>query len=206
MSHLRLRTERLELIAVTEELAAAENRDRPLFARLLGVRTLKDWPPPLNDADSMKWAWTFAKEHPDGAGFGMWYVVLTDGEGSDVGEGEHGSVSSDRRDIGRSLVIGTCGFRGMPSDDGTVETGYSILEEHQGNGYGTELVRALVRWAFEDQRVARVIAETFPDMTPSRRVLEKNRFRMRGVAAEPGAVRYELTRGEWETGRAGRNA
>ena len=86
----------------------------------------------------------------------------------------------------------------MPSDDGTVETGYSILEEHQGNGYGTELVRALVRWALADTRVARVVAETFPDMTPSRRVLEKNGFKMRGQASEPGTVRYELTRGEWE--------
>ena len=205
MSHLRLRTERLELVSVTEELAAAENRDRPLFARLLGVRTPKKWPPPLNDADSMRWAWTFAKEHPDGAGFGMWYVVLTNGGGSDVGEGERGAGNSVKRDIGGSLVIGTCGFRGRPSDDGTVETGYSILEEHQGNGYGTELVRALVRWAFEDSRITRVIAETFPDMTPSRRVLEKNGFKMRGVAAEPGAVRYELTRAEWGASHPGRH-
>ena len=124
MSHLRLRTERLELIAVTEELAVAENRNRPAFARLLGVRTLKKWPPPLNDADSMKWAWTFAKDHPDGEGFGMWYVVLTGGGGSGVGEGGQGGPGGDGRDIGPSFVIGTCGFRGLPSDDGTVETGY----------------------------------------------------------------------------------
>ena len=204
MSHVRLRTERLELVAVTEELAAAENRDGNAFARLLGVAAPKKWPPPLNDLDSMKWAWTFAKEHPDGEGFGMWYVVLTGGGSSGVDDGGAGSRGVERRDIGHSQVIGTCGFRGVPSDDGTVETGYSILEDHQGNGYGTELVRALVRWAFGDTRVARIIAETFPDMTPSRRVLEKNGFRRRGMAAEPGAVRYELKRGEWEAGTKSR--
>ena len=195
MSHVRVRTERLELIAVTEEIAAAENRDGAAFARILGVRMPRKWPPPLNDDDSMKWAWTFAREHPDGEGFGMWYVVLPGGGGPKAGGA---SGSDEGRDMGESLVIGTCGFRGMPSDDGTVETGYSILEEHQGNGYGNELVHALVRWAFADPRVLRVIGETFPDMTPSRRVLEKNGFAQRGQASEPGAVRYELTRTAWE--------
>lgn len=195
MSHTRIRTKRLELIAVTERLAAAENTDRAAFAQLLGVLAPEKWPPPLNDADSMRWAWDHARKHPDGEGFGMWYVVLPVGEGGggrgDGGQGVEG-------DIGNRLVIGTCGFRGMPSDDGTVETGYSVLEEHQGKGYGTELLRALVDWAFADPRVTRIVGETFPDMTPSRRVLEKNGFTLRGEAAEPGAVRYELTRGEWE--------
>ena len=201
MSHIRIRTERLELVAVTEELAAAENQDRAKFARLLGVRAPAKWPPPLNDADSMRWAWSYAKEHRGGEGFGMWYVLLpvrTVGEGG-IGRGD--GDQGDEGDIGKSLVIGTCGFRGLPSDDGAVETGYSLLEEHQGKGYGTELVRALVAWAFRDPRVARIIGETFPDMTPSRRVLEKNGFALRGEAAEPGAVRYELTRAEWGAAR-----
>lgn len=128
----------------------------------------------------------------------MWYVILPVGSGrTRVRREGH----TDEGDIGESLVIGTCGFRGLPSDDGTVETGYSILEEHQGKGYATELVGALIAWAFADPRVARVIGETFPDMTPSRRVLEKCGFSLRGQAVEPGAVRYELTRGEWEAGR-----
>jgi len=197
MSHIRIRTNRLELVAVTEELAAAENQDRAKFRRSLGVRTPERWPPPLNDPDSMRWAWSHAREHPSGEGFGMWYVVLpvrsTEGGRIDRGDGGQG----DEGDIGGALVIGTCGFRGLPSDDGAVETGYSLFEEHQGKGYGTELVRALVDWAFGDPRVARIIGETFPDMTPSRRVLEKNGFALRGEASEPGAVRYELTRAEW---------
>ena len=194
MSHTKIRTKRLELVAVTESVAAAENRDRAAFARLLGVRNPDRWPPPLNDADSMRWAWDYARKHPSGEGFGMWYVVLPVGSGGTrVGREGH----TDEGDIGESLVIGTCGFRGLPSDDGTVETGYSILEEHQGKGYATELVGALVGWAFADPRVARIVGETFPDMIPSRRVLEKCGFTLRGEAAEPGAVRYELTRVEW---------
>jgi RimJ/RimL family protein N-acetyltransferase len=197
MSHTRIRTKRLELVAVTEPLAAAENTDHPVFARLLGVLTPERWPPPLNDADSMRWAWDHAKKHPGGEGFGMWYVVLPVESGT--GGGPDGSRGVEG-DIGKRLVIGTCGFRGLPSDDGTVETGYSVLEEHQGKGYATELVGALVRWAFADPRVTRIVGETFPDMTPSRRVLEKCGFTLRGQAAEPGAVRYELTRGEWAAG------
>ena len=203
MSHTRIRTKRLELVAVTEELAKAENTDRAAFAQLLGVLTPEKWPPPLNDADSMQWAWNHARKHPGGEGFGMWYVVLPVRDG---GSGRGDGVRGVEGDIGESRVIGTCGFRGMPSDDGTVETGYSILEEHQRQGYGTELVRALVEWAFADARVARIIGETFPDMTPSRRVLEKCGFTLRGEAAEPGAVRYELTRGEWEAGGRSRAA
>ena len=198
MSHTRIRTKRLELVAVTESLAAAENLDRVAFARLLGVRTPQNWPPPLNDADSMQWAWNYAKKHPGAEGFGMWYVLLPVESGE---EGRSDGDSGDEGDIGASLVIGTCGFRGMPSDDGTVETGYSILEEHQRKGYATELVGALVDWAFADPRVTRIVGETFPDMTPSRRVLEKCGFTLRGEASEPGALRYELTRGEWEVRR-----
>jgi len=201
MSHIRIRTKRLELVAVTEDLAAAENRDLANFARLLGVRMPEKWPPPLNDADSMQWAWSHTRNHRGGDGFGMWYVVLPVGSGAGCGIGGGDGNRGDERDMGERLVIGTCGFRGMPSDDGTVETGYSVFEEHQGKGYGTELVRALVDWAFADARVARIIGETFPDMTPSRRILEKNGFALRGEASEPGAVRYELTRAEWGAGR-----
>jgi RimJ/RimL family protein N-acetyltransferase len=178
MSHLRIRTERLEVIAATEALARAEIHDRAEFARLLGAH-IPAWPPPLNDDASMRWGWSYLKENPDANGFAMWYVLLAVENG------------------GEREVIGNGGFKGKPSPDGTVEIGYSLFEAHQGRGYGTEVVRALVRWVFRDTRVTRIIAETLPELKPSRRVLEKNGFAFCGEGSEPGVIRYELTRAAW---------
>jgi len=76
-----------------------------------------------------------------------------------------------------------------------VEIGYSIVEAFQGKGLGTEAVRALVDHAFRNPAVTRVIAETFPDLTPSIRVLEKNGFvRIEEGGSEPGVIRFELRR------------
>src|SRR6476469_4442706 len=50
---MKITTERLELIASTLELARAEIEDRDRFAQLLDARVPVDWPPPLNDTDSM---------------------------------------------------------------------------------------------------------------------------------------------------------
>ena len=85
--------------------------------------------------------------------------------------------------------------KGEPTDDGTVEIGYSIVEAYQGRGIGTEIVAALVAHAFGDARVTRVIAETFPELVASIRVLEKNGFRrIEEAGAEPGVIRFERRR------------
>jgi RimJ/RimL family protein N-acetyltransferase len=48
-----------------------------------------------------------------------------------------------------------------------------MLEEHRGNGYCTEAVRALIVWAFGQPDVQKVIALTLPELLPSIRVMEK---------------------------------
>jgi ribosomal-protein-alanine N-acetyltransferase len=99
------------------------------------------------------------------------------------------------------MLIGQAGFKGRPDARGTVELGYSLLASSQGLGFGTELVRALTSWAFDHQRVERVMADTYPEFVASVRVLEKNRFTLSGRADKPGAVRYELRRSMFEAGR-----
>ncbi|MBD0327516.1 MAG: GNAT family N-acetyltransferase, partial [Pyrinomonadaceae bacterium] len=98
----------------------------------------------------------------------------------------------------RAKAIGGCGFKGKPAADGTVEIGYSMLPEFQCAGYATEAAGALVRWAFSHAEVARVIAETYPELRPSIRVLEKNGFRFIGDGSEERVIRYALTREEYE--------
>jgi RimJ/RimL family protein N-acetyltransferase len=171
----RLRTARLELVPGTPALGRAEIGDRARFAALLGADVPASWPPPENDENTMRFFTEYVESHPDGVGWAAWYILLR-------GEG------------GRKTAVGTCGFKGGPDGNGTVETGYSILVEHQRRGYAPEAVAALVDWAFSDPGVSRVIAHTLPDLRASIRVLEKCGFRPTGPGDEEGTIRFERLR------------
>ncbi|MBZ5553428.1 MAG: GNAT family N-acetyltransferase [Acidobacteriia bacterium] len=169
-------TERMDLIAATAELARTEMEGIEEFSRRLGVHVSEDWPPPLNDAQSMNWTLRYLLENPDGVGWATWYFVLR---------------TPDPRE---RTAIGNGGFKGKPSQDGTVEVGYSLMEPYQGRGYATEAVRGLLKWAFDHPRVNRVIAETYPELLLSIRVLEKNGFVPTGKGSEERVIRFEITR------------
>ena len=81
--------------------------------------------------------------------------------------------------------IGELCFKGL-SADGIAEIGYGISEEYQNNGYATEAVRAGLDWAFAHTEVNAIEAETDPDNTASKRVLEKCGFVLNGVIGEEG--------------------
>jgi [ribosomal protein S5]-alanine N-acetyltransferase len=155
-----IETDRLDLIAGTLELAVAELESREEFAKLLGSHVPDNWPPPLNDTDSMNWFKRYLEDNPDGTGWVNWYFVL-------------------RQDASAQLVVvGNGGFKGKPAEDGTVEIGYSILEQFQRSGYASEAVSRLVKWAFSHPAVSRVTAETYPLLKPSIGVMEKKRLRL----------------------------
>ena len=88
--------------------------------------------------------------------------------------------------------IGDLCFKGL-GDDGTAEIGYGILPEHQGCGYATEAVAALIEWAFSHPFVTAVEAETDSGNLTSQRVLEKCGFVPAGVTGEEGP-RFVLKR------------
>ncbi|HEY0544908.1 MAG TPA: GNAT family N-acetyltransferase [Pyrinomonadaceae bacterium] len=180
MNPLKINTDRLELIAGTHELAQADLESRAHFSELLEARVPEDWPPPLNDRDSQQWFARYLAEHPDGTGWMTWYFVLHESE------------------AGERIAIGNGGFKGLPTADGTVEVGYSIIEKFQGTGYATEAVAALIKWAFAYPQVTRVIAETYPELTKSVRVMEKNGLTFIGDGSEERVIRYELTREAFE--------
>jgi len=175
MNGLRLTTTRLELVAGTVALAKAEIDDLPALARLLDVPLPTHWPPPLNDEHSQKFFLdSLLSAAPSHAGWYLWYCL--------------------RREP--RALLGSAGFKGIPGN-GLVEIGYSMLEEHQRNGYCTEAVRALIGWAFRHPDVNRVIAHTLPGLLPSIRVMEKCGLAFAGNGPlEDGmqTVRYELTR------------
>jgi len=172
---LELTTPRLTLVPVTLETIDAEIADRPRLGKLLGADVPPDWPPPLNDASTMRWTRENLVANPDNRGWGTWYFIL-------------------RRDDGPPILIGGGGFKGKFVAAGTCEVGYSIMETHQRRGYASEAVAALAAWAFSHPEIERVVAQTLPELTPSIRVLEKNGFVRVPEGFEEGAIMFELKR------------
>jgi RimJ/RimL family protein N-acetyltransferase len=62
----------------------------------------------------------------------------------------------------------------------TAEIGYWANPDTRGRGYITEGVREVVRWAFEDLKLGRVVWQAFEGNVASRRVIEKVGFTMVG--------------------------
>jgi RimJ/RimL family protein N-acetyltransferase len=80
--------------------------------------------------------------------------------------------------------------------DVQAELGWCIAPKHQGRGYATEAVEALIRICFEDLGLRRVTAHSFADNEPSWRLMEKV-----GMRREIHTVRESLHRtGEWLDG------
>ena len=76
------------------------------------------------------------------------------------------------------------------------EIGYIIHPDHAGHGYATEAGRVLLRIAFQDLGLHRVVASTDARNTASGRVLEKL-----GMRAEAHFVENEYVKGEWQSER-----
>jgi RimJ/RimL family protein N-acetyltransferase len=166
-------TDRLTLVPATLASAGAALDGNGALAAALGAVVPATWPPDLLDQPAMQFTRDRLAEAPDQAEWWLYFVLLTGG----------GQTRT---------LIGTAGFKGPPSPDGTVEVGYGMVADHQRRGYASEAVRALVAHAFGRPAVRRVIAETLPDLTPSIGVLHKCGFTLTGQGSEPGAIRFEL--------------
>ena len=166
-------TERLELIPVTPEIARAAIAGNTALKAVLKAEVPAGWPPLYNDPASFQHVLDQLAKGSEQSGWWLYLVVLRAGP----------------------VLIGTVGYKGPPSSDGTVELGYGIVTEYQRKGYATEAVKGLVSHALAVPKVRRVIAETLPNLTPSIGVLKTCGFElMESPGSEPGVVRFELTR------------
>lgn len=180
-SHI-VTTSRLKIVSAVPGLIEAERAGRRVLECALEAVVPDSWPPELYGERALNFAADFYRRNPEGAGWMLWYVLRAAPPGA--------AAAGDSR----PTAVGVCGFKGLPASDGTVEIGYSVLPEHQRKGYASEAVAALVEWAFADESVQRVIAETFPDLEASVRVLERNGFVPAGAVGAEGIIRYEMTR------------
>jgi len=88
-------------------------------------------------------------------------------------------------DLGRAVVVGTCGFVHGPDTGGSVEIAYYTFPPFESRGYASAMARELLALALSCGAVRDVVAHTLPEVNASTRVLEKAGFRQLGEARDP---------------------
>jgi RimJ/RimL family protein N-acetyltransferase len=89
-------------------------------------------------------------------------------------------------------LVGDCGAGVGLEDPRQAEIGFTIAPGHQGNGYATEAVRALVGYLFRDRGKHRVTASCDARNIASAKVLRRAGFRPEGQLRES-----TWAKGEW---------
>jgi RimJ/RimL family protein N-acetyltransferase len=170
-------SERLDLVAATLRHVDAELQDRGALARLLGARVPASWPPGEYDRSAQAFFRAQRVGDPTRVGWLTWNALTRHGDGT------------------RDALVAAAGFFGPPAD-GAVEVGYSVVPEARGRGVATEVVGALVAFAFRHSAVDRVVAHTTDDNVASTKVLQRNGFHRVGAGAEPDSVAYVARRAD----------
>jgi RimJ/RimL family protein N-acetyltransferase len=70
------------------------------------------------------------------------------------------------------VAVGVTNFHAPPDPQGMVELGYSVVGRHRGRGYGTEMARAMWRFAANHPDVVVLRASVRPDNVASRSIIE----------------------------------
>lgn len=170
-----LQTTGLTLVAANADLVRAELLGQRAFSDALAVSVPPNWPPALYERPFVEWTLAQLNGDPKLSGWLTWYWILN-------AEPE-------------PVLIGAGGFKGKPNHSGSVEIGYNVLEQHQRQGFATEAVGELVKWAFSHPEVTEVFAETLPELARSIRVLKKCGFEFAGNGSDIEVLRFGRKRG-----------
>ena len=170
-------TERLQLIPATVALCQAELIGREAVARALGAAVPISWPPPVLERDDVERIHRQLASDPRARVWTLHYLLRASPGADDL-----------------PALVGVAGFGGPPSPEGEVQIGYAVALEHQGRGYATEAVTALIARAFEDPGVTVVVATTFPTLASSIGVLRKTGFMHVGDDRDTLLMRFERRR------------
>ncbi len=163
---------RLTLVAATLRHVEAELAEPHGLSALLGAAVPASWPPGEYDRHAQEYFRDrLAVASPGDAGWFGWY-----------------GITQDAPFTSPTLVV-AAGFVGPPGEDGTVETGYSVVPEARGLGYATEAVRLLRAWALRSG-ASRIVAHTTPANVASVAVLLRCGFVGDGPGEEPGTIRF----------------
>lgn len=72
-----------------------------------------------------------------------------------------------------NTLIGSCGYKGKPDENGMIELGYEIKVAYRNKGLATEAAKALIENAFKNENVKIASAHTLAEENASVKVLRK---------------------------------
>lgn len=170
-----IETTRLIIIPATIEMLKSEINEKSKLSVLLGAVIPNSWPPETL-VDAFPWFIEQLERNPGQDSWYCWYALLKS------------------KDTSKNILVGSVGFKGRPDNSGTVEIGYSVLNEYQGKSIATEMVSALTKWAFSQSGVNAIIAETTTDNFASSKVLKKCEFMQ--IEQKSEALFFQLKKSE----------
>lgn len=142
----------------------AEYRSDPEVARY------QSWTPPVTLGEAAALVEEFGAGDPAAPGWFQYAVAL-------------------RAD--KAVLIGDIGVN-LHQNGMQAEIGFTMHPKHQGQGYATEAVRALLAYYFAERRLLRVSAECDARNERSARLLERVGFRREGLRRQ-----HTWIKGEW---------
>lgn len=169
-----LLTSRLLLFVPADAALRASGQDADGLASALSHPVAADWPPQHWDDMVIEWILTKRASEPNEPFWNAWLISLRDGP-----------------------VVGTCGCKGPPGEDGAVEIGYSVVTSHWRRGIASEAAAALMGWVWLDPRARLIRAHTLAGDPASSGVLRRNGMVLVATVHDPtdGPVdRFEVRR------------
>lgn len=85
---------------------------------------------------------------------------------------------------GTKDIVGTCGFKGRPSDS-RVEIAYFTFPGHEGKGYASIMARKLVILTENTNPLLTVVAHTLPEQNASTKILRNIGFQKTADTVDP---------------------
>jgi RimJ/RimL family protein N-acetyltransferase len=77
-----------------------------------------------------------------------------------------------------NLSVGSANFKNNPDTEGIVEIGYGINPVHQNQGFMTEALHGMCQWAFQQNNIKQITAETHKENYASQKVIKKCGFNL----------------------------
>jgi [ribosomal protein S5]-alanine N-acetyltransferase len=153
-----LETTRLKLVPLTHAQLLLYKNNPSALAESLSLRYLErqNDPSVVNELAEATEFWVYqTKNNPEHfEWFTTWEIILKE----------------------KNVAVGGIGFSGLPDADGKSMTGYGLDMRYYGKGIATEALQAMIAWAFKNNDLKTIIADTPVEHVASQRVLIKNNF------------------------------
>lgn len=157
-----IETSRLRLIRWDEaHFQAIFENNLIKLGQLLDVETPTAWTTFTDMADALPFFYDSFKEN--GNYWGSFFIIH----------------KADNR------LLGTCGYKGAPDNEGAVEIGYEIEASYRHQGLAREAAQGLIDFALQHVEVKKIIAHTLAHENPSVSVLKKLGFQFVEALIDP---------------------